>query len=187
VKRRHTVLFGRITKADIKKGTMKNNLFKFPLLATITILMYDGCSDSTVGNSQYSFENISIERIKSSEEDRQRIRQLHLNTSDSSIYIIKIQAKLPPPANSGFHIYFGDIEIEEFGPYNSGIYFKVYSEETLNTLLGKNLSYSIGLDEKRYLTEITAPNSNQIKNKDSVYESLPDFVKCFQVESEGLH
>ena len=159
---------------------MKSKLFISLILTTIMILMYGGCSEPSIGKSQFIFENIFIERIKSSDGDRQRIRQLQLNTSDSSIYIVKIQAQLPPPTGSALHVYLGDTEIEQYGPYTNGIYFKVYSEETLNILLGKELSYSIDRDETRHLTGIIVPNSDQIKNKDSAYELLPDLLKCFQ-------
>lgn len=139
-----------------------------------------------INDTAFTVEKISIEKIKSSQGDKKRIKQAlaskTIDVSGKPVYVIKIKTNLPVYTNSGCRIYFGDMEIKEFGSFENGVFIKVYSEEKLKELEGKELSYSLGSDKKRYSLGINAPNTDQIKNKKSNYESLNDIKKSLADE-----
>ncbi len=69
-------------------------------------------------------------------------------TKFKTAYLIKFSLKnLPTAYGPIIKFYIGDTPIREYGPWDQGIYFKIYKQEDLFALQGKQITYRFVTDQ----------------------------------------
>lgn len=60
---------------------------------------------------------------------------------------------LPPAADMGMDLFIGDYRIPEYGGFKDGIYFRIYDEQLLQSLNGKEVSVSFAGEKMKSLNK----------------------------------
>lgn len=114
----------------------------------------------TVGLSSYEIVQLELRkpvRLRDAEGKEQ---------SYERAYLVTLKGTFPRDQGIGMELFIGDYRVPEYGGTKDGIYFRIYDEEILNSLEGKDFRYRIGRTEirslgKRFSTKGARPFKTQ--------------------------
>ena len=161
--------------------TMKK-LFVLILIASFPLL---GLAQEKPSLREGKERPVQITKINPSQGDLQKIKQRRKSepiivNAPEEVHVVKLYVNMPPPNAKAYILYIGNRKIEEYGPFDEGIFFKAYDRKDLDLWAGQPLRFvlrneliDLGLNfpSKEEIAALPVPDDKRLPELSDVLKS----------------